>query len=98
MWVPPFSILKPNNNKIEFKIYFFFWSFGLKINFFYITEILNINLNLDLNLPFLDPGVGPALEYSSLPSIVNLSCSVRQVIASDDNDSDNGDNDDSDIW
>ena len=27
-----------------------------------------------------DPGVGPALEYSSLPSIVNLSCSVRQVI------------------
>ena len=26
-----------------------------------------------------DPGVGPALEYSSLPSIVNLSCSVRQV-------------------
>ena len=29
-----------------------------------------------------DPGVGPALEYSSLPSIVNLSCSVRQVINS----------------
>jgi len=30
-------------------------------------------------LTVFDPGVGPALEYSSLPSIVNLSCSVRQV-------------------
>ena len=32
-----------------------------------------------------DPGVGPALEYSSLPSIVNLSCSVRQVINTNNN-------------
>jgi len=30
-------------------------------------------------LTVFDPGRGPSLEYSTLPSIVNLSCSVRQV-------------------
>ena len=66
------------------------------------TQISKISyLKWDL---FSDPGVGPALEYSSLPSIVNLSCSVRQVKAklceiSDDNHYDifGDDDDDYDI-